>query len=138
MVVNNLLKVVEGILEVAIGVITIITAIGSGAALIVILAAVVAAGIAVANGVMNIVNEGRAYNETSKNANPALGRRRSNQNTIQDTLRRESDSSLLHIAAKGIDVVNLACTVVSVVNSAGKLIKMATNGHQDAQVGSKI
>lgn len=119
--------VVEGILEVAIGVITIITAIGSGAALIVILAAVVAAGIAVANGVMNIVNEGRAYNETSKNANPALGRRRSNQNTIQDTLRRESDSSLLHIAAKGIDVVNLACTVVSVVNSAGKLIK---NGYK--------
>lgn len=108
-------EVAAGILEIAIAVCMILEA-GT-------LIAIIAGVIAIANGVVNIVNECRAYNETHNNEDPALGKRRSSENTIQDTIRRESDSSLLHNIATGIDVVNFVCTSITAVNSAGKLIK---------------
>lgn len=117
--------VVGGILKVAIAVCTIIAAVTSGAALIVIIAGAVAGGIAAFNGLMNIVNEVRGYNETHNNGEPALGRRRSNENTIQDTIRRESDSSIIHGVASGIDIINFACTVITFGNG---VIKLGKNG----------
>lgn len=124
--------VLVGLLEVAIGVLAIVGAILSGGALLVIIAGVVGGIIAVANGVANIWNETKAYSAT-KNGDPATGRRRSDINTWQDYLRSSfvfGDSGenyhyneFYNGLATGIDIVNLACTVVTVVSSAGKLLK---------------
>lgn len=128
--------VLVGLLEVAIGVLAIVGAILSGGALLVIIAGVVGGIIAVANGVANIWNEQKAYSST-KNGDPATGRRRSDVNTWQDYLRSSfifGDSGenyhyneFYNGLATGIDIVNLACTVVTVVSSAGKLLK---NGYK--------
>lgn len=118
--------VIIGVLEIAVAVVSIVGAIVSGGALLVIIASVVAGVIAIANGVMNIYNESKAYNAT-QNGDPAMGRRYSDEDTIQDTLRKESDDKFWHNVATGIDIVNIACTVVTVVSSAGKLVK---NGYK--------
>lgn len=130
---KELLKgVLVGLLEVAIGVLAIVGAILSGGALIVIIAGVVGGIIAVANGVANILNEQKAYSATQRN-DPATGRRRSDINTWQDYLRSSyafgddgehyEYSKWRNGLALGIDIVNLACTVVTLVSSAGKLLK---------------
>lgn len=119
--------VLKGILEVAIGVCTVVGAILAGGGIIALIAGAVLGVIAVVNGITNIVNEGRAYNETHNNGDPALGRRRSGENTMQDTIRRESDSSSMHKIATGIDLAVLACTAITIVSSAGKLVK---NGYK--------
>lgn len=106
---------IVGALDIAIAVCTLL---GPGGVL-----AGIAAAIALVNGIVNIVNEFRAYTETHDNGDPALGRRRSSENTIQDTIRRESDSAMMHRVAAGIDVVNFVCTATQVINGAGKLIK---------------
>lgn len=128
--------VLVGLLEVAIGVLAIVGAILSGGALLVIIAGVVGGIIAVANGIANIWNEQKAYSST-RNGDPATGRRRSDVNTWQDYLRSSfafGDSGenyhyneFYNGLATGIDIVNLACTVVTVVSSAGKLLK---NGYK--------
>ncbi len=130
---KDLIKgVLVGLLEVAIGVLAIVGAILSGGALIVIIAGVVGGIIAVANGVANIWNESKAY-ESTQNGDPATGRRRSDVNTWQDYLRSSfifGDSGenyqyneFYNGLATGIDIVSLACTVVTVVSSVGKLLK---------------
>ena len=128
--------VLVGLLEVAIGVLAIVGAILSGGALLVIIAGVVGGIIAVANGIANFWNEQKAYSST-RNGDPATGRRRSDVNTWQDYLRSsfafgDSGENYLYNEfynglATGIDIVNLACTVVTVVSSAGKLLK---NGYK--------
>ena len=128
--------VLVGLLEVAIGVLAIVGAILSGGALLVVIAGVVGGIIAVANGVANIWNESKAYSST-KNGDPATGRRRSEINSWQDYLRSSfifGDSGenyhyneFYNGLATGIDIVNLACTIVTVVSSAGKLLK---NGYK--------
>ena len=70
-------------LEIAIAVAAIVL---SGGAVLVVVATVIGSLIAIANGVCNIVNEVRAYNLT-QDGDPATGKRRSDQDTIQDTLR---------------------------------------------------
>lgn len=109
------------VLEVVIAVGTALTA-GS---MVVIIATSILAGIAIWNGVVNIVNEFRAYDETHNNAEPALGRRRSAENTLQDTLRRESDKKICHSVANGLDVISFACQAVTVVAGLGELTKKA-------------
>lgn len=118
--------VVIGVLEVVVAIVSIVAAIVSGGALLVIIAGVVAGVIALANGVMNIYNESKAYSVT-QNGDPAMGRRYSDEDTIQDTLRKESDDKFWHNVATGIDIVNIACTVITVVSSVGKLVK---NGYK--------
>lgn len=128
--------VLVGLLEVAIGVLAIVGAILSGGALLVVIAGVVGGIIAVANGVANIWNESKAYSST-KNGDPATGRRRSEINSWQDYLRSSfifgdrgenyHYNEFYNGLATGIDIVNLACTVVTVVSSAGKLLK---NGYK--------
>ncbi len=145
---KDLIKgVLVDLLEVAIGVLSIVAAILTGGALLVIIAGVVAGVIAVANGIANIVNEGRAYNAT-QNDDPATGKRLSAENTIQDFMRDgditdETGGGLFGVnnhvnlsrnIATGIDVVNLCCTVITVVSSVGKLLK---NGYKWATSSSK-
>ena len=130
-------------LEVAIAIVSVVAAVATfvaGAvtfgAVLILIAGVVAGVIALANGVENFINEKRAYDATQNN-DPATGKRLSAQNTIQDRLREGdiggTDSTLLWIDlnnvsesrkwATGIDVVNLCCTIVTVVNSCGKLLE---------------
>lgn len=128
--------VLVGLLEVAIGVLAIVGAILTGGAFLVVLAGVVGGIIAVANGVANIWNETRAYSATQNN-DPATGKRRSEINSWQDYLRssfiygddgeKYEYNEFYNGLALGIDIVNLACTVVTVVSSAGKLLK---NGYK--------
>lgn len=128
--------VLVGLLEVAIGVLAIVGAILSGGALIVIIAGVVGGIIAAANGIANIWNESKAYSATQNN-DPATGKRRSDINTWQDFLRssyiygddgeKYEYNEFYSGLATGIDIVNLVCTVVTVVSSCGKLLK---NGYK--------
>lgn len=113
--------IVIAVLEVAIAIGTALTA-GS---MVVLIAAGILAIIAVFNGVANIGNEIRAYNETYNNADPALGRRYSAENTIQDTLRRESDKRIDHSIANGMDAISFVCQAVTVVAGLGELTKKA-------------
>lgn len=92
---------------------------------IVAIATVVAAVISVVNGFANIVNEFRALGYGSDD--PATAKRKSDLNTVQDTLRVETDSEFWHNFATGIDIVNIVCSVITVVDSAGKLLK---NGYK--------
>ena len=132
--------VLVGLLEIAIAVLAIASAILTGGATlwaaIVLVAGVIGGAIAFVNGCANIANEFAAYSST-QNGDPATGRRRSNVNTCQDYLRSSfifGDSGenyhyneVYNGLATGIDIVNLACTVVTVVSSAGKLLK---NGYK--------
>lgn len=120
--------VLVGALEVAIAALAVVGAILSGGALIAIIAGVVAGVIALANGVINIANEVKAY-KTTQNDDPATARRYSREDTFQDTVRTEAEynGSGWQVAAKVVDVVNTVCTVITVVNSLGKFAK---NGYK--------
>ena len=106
-------------LEIAIAVAAIVL---SGGAVLVVVATVIGSLIAIANGVCNIVNEVRAYNLT-QDGDPATGKRRSDQDTIQDTLRNETDSKFWHNVATGIDFVNIACAVIQVFSAGKELLQ---------------
>lgn len=132
--------VLVGLLEIAIAVLAVASAILTGGATlwaaIVLVAGVIGGAIAFVNGCANIANEFAAYSNT-QNGDPATGRRRSEVNSLQDYLRSSfifgADGETYHYnefyngLATGIDIVNLACTVVTVINSAGKLLK---NGYK--------
>lgn len=128
--------VLVGLLEVALGVLAIVGAIFSGGALLVIIAGVIGGVIAAANGIANIWNESKAYSATQNN-DPATGKRRSKINTWQDYLRssyiygedgeKYEYNKYYNGLATGIDIVNLACTIVTVVSSCGQLLK---NGYK--------
>ncbi|WP_428909702.1 hypothetical protein [Niallia sp. Krafla_26] len=120
-------------LEIAVGVLAIIGAILSGGALLLVIAGVVAGALTVINAITNLVNEGRAYN-ARQNGDPALGYRRSNLDTLTDTIRAETDNRLAHGLTKGIDAVGTVATIVSVVGGLGSLLK---NGYKWAS-GSSV
>lgn len=117
------------VLEIAAGVCAMISAVaallagGGILAMIVAVASLIGGPITLLNGLANWENEKRAYNETHNNGDPALDRRRSGEDTLQDTIRRESDSKALHNFATGMDVVNIVCSIVSFFDGARKLVK---------------
>lgn len=130
-------------LEIVGGVCAVIGAIVSGGWIIGVIAGVVAGVLAVANGVQNLINEGRGISVAR--ADPALAKRYQKENTIQDTLRGEaiydpnSDAwynnvSLWYRVARGIDIVSFACTAVTIVTSCKELVesglKWANNSAQ--------
>lgn len=120
-----------GIGEVVMGVCTVIGAIfalvaaGTVGAVIVAVAALIGGVIALVNGIANVVNESRGYYETKHNEDPALGKRRSGEDTLQDALRRETDSKFWHNVATGIDATKFVCDVIGFVDSIGTLAKNA-------------
>lgn len=123
--------VLVGILEVAIGILTIVGAVFSGGALLLI-AGLIGGIIAVVNGAVNIANEIKGY-EAVQNGDPAIGRRRSKIDSMQDYLRssfifgddgeRYEYNAFYNGLATGIDIVNLACTAVTFFSGVGKLLK---------------
>ena len=110
--------VLVAVLEIAIAVIGIIT--GTG------ILAIIAACIALAAGVVNLINEFIAYDQTNNLNDPARGRRTSEINSVQDWLRT-SDNKTLHTIAGGIDLVNLICGISAVISGVDKLLK---NGYK--------
>lgn len=105
-------------LEIAIGVAVILS--GGG------VLAMLGAGIAIINGVVNLGNEMLAYCYAQNN-DPATARRRSNLNTLTDTMRADSDDKSVHALALGIDIVKIVCDVVQFV---GDGIKVLQNGYK--------
>ena len=118
--------VLEGVIKIAIAVATVVglTLTSTIWGTIAAVAAVIGAAIAVVNALVNIGNEFRAYNET-QNGDPALARRRSNEDTLSDTLCRETDSKELHLLAGTIDFVELVCDIISIVDGVKDI---AVNG----------
>ena len=100
-----------------------VAAVLSGGWIVAVIATVVLAMIAVGNGYNDIKNEIRAYDETHNNGDSALGRRRSDESTVQDYLRRETDSKFWHNVANVIDVTSFVCTAITIVDSVGNLLK---------------
>lgn len=123
--------VAVAVLEIVIGVASIVAAVVSGGALIVVIAGVVAGAITLVNGIVNLKNEIKA--SSVDNNDPATARRLSNQNTMQSYFREGdlTDSNAWvnqnvnksRGLAMGIDVINIACSVVKIWDSAGKFIK---------------
>lgn len=122
--------ILTSVLDVVIAVASVIAIITSGGALLVVIATCVAAAIAVFNAGVNLGNEMNAYKKR-QNGDPAMGKRYSAEDTIQDTLRKETDSSFWHGVAKGVDRVLVVCTLIQVgdgiKNLVKKGIKWATN-----------
>lgn len=118
-------ELLKGILvfavELALGVATIALAVITGGALLVVIAGVIAGSIMILNSLVNMANEGRAYQATRAD-DPATGRRLSSLNTLSDTMRQE-DSRFLHGFANTLDAVNTVCTIVTVVSGLGNLAK---------------
>lgn len=107
-------------LEIAIAVIGIIT--GTG------ILAIIAACIALAAGVVNLINEVVAVFQAGdpNRYDPARARRTRDINSVQDWLRT-SDNKTLHKIAGGIDLVNLICGISAVISGVGSLLK---NGYK--------
>jgi hypothetical protein len=118
------LEIVGGVCAVIAGIAAIIAG-GTVLAIITAVAGVIVGVISTVNGMVNFINEERAYNQTHNNNDPALGRRLSGENTVQDYLRRETDSQFWHNFATGIDIVNGVCSVITFVNGVGNLMKNA-------------
>jgi len=116
--------VVVAALEIAIGVITVVGAIAAiiaGGWTIALAATLIGGCIAVVNGVVNLINEGRAYSHADDD--PATAKRKSDLDTLQDTLRVETDSEFWHGVATGIDVVNITCAIISIYSSGKELLQ---------------
>lgn len=119
-------QVIKGVLtaliSIAIAVVGVVATIITGGAFLVVLAAVVGGVIAAINGLVDLGMELSAYHETHHNNDPATGRRNSNINSASEWLRKKTDSEGLHILANGIDVLEFACTAVTVVSELSKLL----------------
>lgn len=118
-----LIGALEATLEIAIGVITVVVTIATGGLSLVAVAAIIGGIITTLNGAYNLRNELDAYYYTKWDNDPAKGKRYRKLNTFADTLRVESDDKFWHNVASGIEILELACAVVTLVNSCGDLLK---------------
>ncbi len=127
---------VEGILNLAIGIAAIVVAvvalIGASTvfAVIAAVAGIILGVIAVVNAFKDMDNESKAYelrqdkggSKNSKKSDPAQAYNLSKQNTWQDSWRatgRAEDRA----KANALDITEGVCTVISVVHSGGQVIK---------------
>lgn len=109
--------VTEGVLTMAIAICTMLKGLAS-----LDIADMISGIIEFSNGVTDIINEARGYYET-RNGEPAIGRRRSDESTLQDFLRRESDSQYYHNIASTIDGVSAVCGIVGFLTGGKKLLE---------------
>ncbi|BCN32392.1 hypothetical protein [Anaeromicropila herbilytica] len=123
---------IEGIGAALLGAVTAIAAVAALAAastvgaVIVGVAAVVVAVATVANGISAVYNDSKAY-QVAKNGDAATAVRYAGRDTLADTLRHESDSKLVHILAGGLEIVELAASVVLIVDAGINIAKGAKN-----------
>ncbi|BCN32397.1 hypothetical protein [Anaeromicropila herbilytica] len=123
---------IEGIGAALLGAVTAIAAVAALAAastvgaVIVGVAAVVVAVATVANGISAVYNDSKAY-QVAKNGDAATAVRYAGRDTLADTLRHESDSKLVHILAGGLEMVELAASVVLIVDAGINIAKGAKN-----------
>lgn len=106
------------LLEFAIGCLAVAGAILSGGAIIFVIAGVVAGLITAVNGFVNFVNELRKSSNLYKD--PLFAKRLGNSNTLQDVMRNEWG---MHGAAKAMDIVSTAASVVSLFSSGANILK---------------
>ncbi len=152
-------EVVKGVaiatLEIVGAVAAVVAAVVTGGAAIFVIAAVVGGIIAGINGVVNLVNEFRAYKEANKNGDPALAARKRGIDSIQTQIRtdvkerntdtmvdengvtrlnRENDmnAGFWNGVALTIDVVKVACDVIGFVKMGKELVKLPKNIYKAA------
>ncbi len=104
------------------GVITAIIAFVAGGSIIVFIAALIGASIAIADGIVNAVNETQAY-KARQNGDPATGMRRSRLDTAADTMMTDSDEQWKHNFAKGLKVTAFVCEVIDLLDGISDLMK---------------
>ena len=105
---------VLGVLAVVLGTVTGVWAV------VVAIAAVVGGVIAAVNGVVNLVYEFKALGYADDD--PATARRNSNINSMQEEWRVKTDSEAFHIAAGTLDVINIVCSVITLIDSGIKFV----------------
>lgn len=116
------------ILEATIAIASIVGAVAllltgpAGWALVAAIAGLVGGMIGLVNAATNVTCEFYALHETWDLNDPATGRRTSNLNSISDVFQEWTDSKFLHGLGMGLDVVEFACTAITVVDSLGKLL----------------
>ncbi len=122
---------VTGLLEIAKKIagttIMVLGALASGS-MVFLIAGVILGVIQAINEGVDLGNEIRAYWENS-NGDPARGRRLSDENTVQDFMRNESEEnvSFWHKAAGGIDLTVIICECINQVGSCRDFVKNAYN-----------
>ena len=111
--------VISSISEIALAVAAILA---PGASLL----AIIGGQIVIANALVNLRNEMQAYAHTS-NGDPAMAKRRSDLDTLTDTIRTDSDDKNAHLIANGLDILKYICDASSFLHSAKDLVK---NGYK--------
>ena len=101
------------VLEIAVAVLTLV----SGGTIF----AMIAAAIALAGGICNLLNEFRGAYQNMVLNDPATAKRRSDINSAQDWLRK-SDSKLVNGGATLLDGISLICGIATVITGARDLI----------------
>ncbi len=127
---------VVGALEVALGVLAVVSAFAAGGAVIVVIAGVVSGLIGLTNGLANMMCEWEGMKMAGA-GEAAVGRRWTQINSCQDFLRSSfifgadgeyyGYNAYYHEFAAGMDVVMLVSTAATAINRLGSLVK---NGYK--------
>ncbi len=118
----NILKSTGEFLAVIAGFVTVVFFSG-GIGIITFIAASFILILGAVNYLVDVYNEERAFDEARYNNDPALARRRRDESTIQDTIRRESDSKELHAVAKGLDIGKAVANTILIFNKISSISK---------------
>lgn len=116
------LEIVAAVAGIVAAVATLIAG-GTLLAMVAAAAALVGGVIALVNGVTNLVNEHRAI--AAYEDDPARAKRLSDENKIQDVMRKETTSNIAawDMGAGAIDTVKLVCDVIGIVKGGADLFK---------------
>lgn len=124
-------ELIKGLLEVAgkiAGTILLVVGALASGSVVLLVAGVILGVIQAINEGVDLGNEFRAYRENS-NGDPARGRRLSDENTVQDLMRNESEEnvSFWHKVAGGIDLTVFICECINLAGSCRDFAKNAYN-----------
>lgn len=120
------------------GIVVTVAGIISGGWTIAAAAALIAGVIAGANAVINLINEGRALAEYGND--PAKAQRISSENSLQDTMRSESDENiaLWDGLAGALDAVTIICAAVGLVTGIKDMAKGLKTWAGNDKIWTKI
>lgn len=108
----------------ALAVCSIIAAVATGGALIFIVAGAILGVIALGNALADARNSYLAYQAMQGDTpDPAWAKRYGDQNTLTETLRKQSDDKWKHYLATGVDGLEVVCGVIMIAKSAKDLVK---------------
>lgn len=118
---QSLFNFVIGVADVILAVVALM----AGGSLIVAVAAIVGGMITIINAETNAVTEAMAYTyrNSKDNEDPARAKRLSDEDTMQDYLRKETDSEFWHDFATGMDIAEWVCDFIGIVDGIGDFVK---------------